>query len=157
MHPNSVTRWTGPPIWNGLGLLAVECYRPSSDLVNYADKIKTDFDDPFSLCQRGAQTDQAAYRLGAWNEPSAQICQARAQVPLSQVPPCLEGSCLSKSFLCQAGSFLEQELNPCLDKVHEEWRMCFLSMRHTPAKELSQLPCMEREAHLSKDVRLASE
>ncbi|MCB9352848.1 MAG: hypothetical protein H6573_36000 [Lewinellaceae bacterium] len=37
------------------GLLAVECYRPSSDLVNYADKIKTDFDKDPPRCASEAR------------------------------------------------------------------------------------------------------
>jgi len=44
VHPNSVTRWTKTYIEGGLdGLLTVDSYRPQSDLVAHADKIKDDF------------------------------------------------------------------------------------------------------------------
>lgn len=44
VHRNSVTRWTKIYMEQGVeGLRSVACYRPVSDLVSYADKIKADF------------------------------------------------------------------------------------------------------------------
>ena len=56
VHPNSVTRWTKAYMERGrAGLLAVECYRPASDLVTYADKIKADFDKGPPRCASEAR------------------------------------------------------------------------------------------------------
>ena len=56
VHRNSVTRWVKIYMEKGRqGLLAVECYRPASDLANYAGKTKADFDKDPPRCASEAR------------------------------------------------------------------------------------------------------
>lgn len=119
VHPNSVTRWTKAYMERGrAGLLAVERYRPSSDLVNYADKIKADFDKDPPRC-----ASEARKRIKQLTGLERGMTQVRKFVKhvlkfrYRKFRPLPGGKLPIKELAAKQAAFLEQELNPLLDKA----------------------------------------
>jgi hypothetical protein len=119
VHPNSVTRWTKTYMERGrAGLLAVSCYRPSSDLVNHADKIKADFDLNPPRC-----VSQARKRIKQLTGLERGITQVRKfvkhilQFRYRKFRPLPGGKQSIEDLAAQQADFLDQKLNPLLDKA----------------------------------------
>ncbi|MCB9349929.1 MAG: hypothetical protein H6573_20825 [Lewinellaceae bacterium] len=129
VHPNSVYPRRKKSYERGatLELLAVKCYRPSSDLVNYADKIKTDFDKDPPRC-----ASEARKRIKQLTGLERGMSQVRKFVKhvlkfrYRKFRPLPGGFLPIKELSAKQAAFLEQELNPFSGQIpHEEWRMCF--------------------------------
>lgn len=119
VHRNSVTRWTKAYMEQGrAGLLAVACYRPASDLVNYADKINADFDREPPRC-----VSEARKRIKQLTGLERGMTQVRKFVKhvlkfrYRKFRPLPGGKQSIQDLAAQQANFLEQELNPLLDKA----------------------------------------
>ena len=119
VHPNSVTRWTKAYMEGGRArLLEVECYRPVSDLVNYVDKIRADFDNTPPRC-----ISEARKRIGQLTGLKRGVTQIRKfvkhvlQFRYRKFRPLPGGKQSIQNLAAQQAEFLEQVLNPLLDKA----------------------------------------
>lgn len=119
VHPNSVTRWTKAYMEGGRAkLLEVECYRPVSDLVKYADKIRASFDDDPPRC-----ISEARKRIEQLTGLKRGVTQTRKfvkhvlQFRYRKFRPLPGGKQSIQNLAAQQADFLEQVLNPLLDKA----------------------------------------
>jgi len=99
-------------------LLEVECYRPVSDLVNYADKIRASFDDNPPRC-----ISEARKRIEQLTGLKHGVTQIRKfvkhvlQFRYRKFRPLPGGKQSIQNLAAQQADFLEQILNPLLDKA----------------------------------------
>jgi len=119
VHQNSVTRWTKAYIEQGrAGLLAVASYRPVSDLAAYTDKIKADFEREPPRC-----ASEARKRIKELTGLERGMSQVRKFVKhvlkfrYRKFRPLPGGKQPIKELAAQQANFLEQVLNPLLDKA----------------------------------------
>lgn len=119
VHANSVTRWTKAYMERGrAGLLAVGCYRPAGDLVTYADKINADFERDPPRC-----ISQARKRIKQLTGLERGMTQVRKFIKhvlkfrYRKFRPLPGGKQPIEELAAKQAAFLEQELNPLLDKA----------------------------------------
>lgn len=119
VHLNSVTRWTKCYMAEGLsGLLAVKDYRPKSDLVTYTDQIKADFEKNPPRC-----ASQARKRIEELTGLKRGITQIRKflkhvlKFRYRKFRPLPGGKQSLEELAAVQAAFLEQTLNPLLDKA----------------------------------------
>lgn len=119
VHLNSVTRWTKSYMEEGLsGLLAVKCYRPQSDLVNYTDQIRADFKKDAPRCASAAR--KRIEKLTGLKRSVTQVRKFVKQVlkfRYRKFRPLPGGKQSVEELAAKQAAFLKQTLYPLLDKA----------------------------------------
>lgn len=119
VHPNSVTRWAKAYIRHGLaGLLELSCYHPASDLVTYADKIKEAFElDPPRCISQVRKRIQQITGLKRGITQVRKFVKHVLKFRYRKFRPLPGGKTSIEELACEQAAFLEQRLNPLLDKA----------------------------------------
>lgn len=119
VHRNSVTRWTKIYMEQGVeGLRSVACYRPVSDLVSYADKIKADFKET-----PPRDVSEARKRIKQLTGLKRGLTQVRKFVKhvlnfrYRKFRPLPGGGLTIEELATKQATFLEETLNPLLSKA----------------------------------------